>query len=375
MQYAVGEQVEAEKMPFVWNRGTVEVARGDSYEIRFDPQARGGRSDSDLREIDAGRVRTAGGTQLLTALSSGSPPRLRSPSPSPRLELSPPHLNVQYAGLSEQVIRDRSECRKLEERLLACEHMLSEVGPQAQMRRDDTVARLEQRLDELERATRREVMVTQRRASDALAKVQRVSVAPAAQPTASAAQAARQLERRVSALETSPVPDVCREIERKLAALATRVEAQSLSASLSASPAVSRNSVNAKAVEALEGRVEDRLQDAVREFRRVSLGEVAAVEQRMLSTLEPRIAEAARQSVRCVSFFPCYRVAIICVASPIPRYIQTYCVCRQRGWYRWRLSSPRLVLRTLMPCTPRSRRPLSSCSAGTVISSLSCTTP
>ena len=177
MQYSVGEQVEAERSPFSWYRGTVEAARGDSYVIRFESLSRGGRTD--LKEIGAGQVRSVG---ALSTAPSGSPPRPRTSSPSPRLsgELSPHRpadLQQKYATLSEQTIRDRSERRKLEERMLACEHLLGEVGPRSQMRRDEAVARLERRLDELERTTHQELAVTQRRASDALAEVRRVSVA------------------------------------------------------------------------------------------------------------------------------------------------------------------------------------------------------
>ena len=311
MQYAVGEQVDAEKTPFAWYRGTVEAARGDSYVIRFDPAVHGQRSD--LRELSPGKVRTAG-AQLSMSLPSGSPLRLRSSSPSPRHELLSPHrsadLQQKYATLSEQSIRHRSERRKLEERLLACEHILGEVGPQAQMRRDEAVARLERRLDEMERTMHQELAVTQRRASDALAEVRRVSVAsspayrgaaPGAAWPAAASQAARQLERRVAVLESSTAPSVCRELERKLAALAARVETQTLAASLSASPAVSRNATSAKAVEAVEARVAERLQATMVDFRNASLSEVAAVEQSLLSTLNQRLTDAAELSVRAFS--------------------------------------------------------------------------
>jgi hypothetical protein len=70
---------------------------------------------------------------------------------------------------------------------------------------------------------------------------------------AQTSQAARQLERRVAGLESSTIPTVCRELERKLSALTSRVETQTLSASLSASPAVSRNAGSAKALVSSQG--------------------------------------------------------------------------------------------------------------------------
>eukprot|EP01046_Picozoa_sp_COSAG06_P103617 COSAG06_NODE_49791_length_323_cov_0.674107_1_plen_74_part_10 len=62
MQYAVGEQVEAEKTPFAWYRGTVEQAPardGDSYVIRFDGAGAAVRS-AGAQQIAPSKVRSVG---------------------------------------------------------------------------------------------------------------------------------------------------------------------------------------------------------------------------------------------------------------------------------------------------------------------------
>ena len=326
MQYSVGEQVEAEKTPFAWYRGTVEQAPardGDSYVIRFDGAGAAVRS-AGAQQIAPSKVRSVG------ARLSAAPPRLSlgvtpsAASTSPRGDASP-EMQRRLESLSEQLIREQTERRRLEERLLACEHLLGDSGPLEQMRRDDSVARIERRMDELERSTRAELATNQRRVSDALVEVKKVSIASTPSyrgaPTASSSphptRAARELEGRVSAVETS-VETTRRELERRLTTLTSRVESQSLTATLSSSSSsanpTARRSLRStststssgngsggggsEAMGELEASVMQRVEAAVGEARGASFAEMQAAEQRILTTMEKRLDEAASQSVR-----------------------------------------------------------------------------
>eukprot|EP01043_Picozoa_sp_COSAG02_P012511 COSAG02_NODE_483_length_21396_cov_20.544801_1_plen_519_part_00 len=285
MAYAVGEQVEAEKTPFAWYRGTIEQSLGDSYAIRF--------GVSDVQVVDGGKVRTVG------ARLSDAPPRLslRPMSSASAVSASPRVVETRSTdpqrrvdALSEQLIREQTERRKLEERLLACEHLIGDTGPLKQRRQDDSVARIEQRLEQLERSTRADLAINQQRTTEGL-------------------RTERELERRVSAVETG-VKTVREELDNQLAALTARVASQSLSTSLASIPAPMRtlhsssssNSTRGSTSGSLESPVPldttgimQQVEAALAEAKTVSSAEIQAAEERILAaldTVEARVAQA-----------------------------------------------------------------------------------
>ena len=209
MAYVVGQQVEAEKTPYAWYRGTVEQIFGDSYAIRFGET---GRGVSEVQHVAAGKVRSVG-AQLSTAPPSMAPPRLLSSaspvSASPRVAAetrSADQIQRRLDTLSEQLIREQTERRRLEARLLACEHLIGDASPREQQRRDETVARIERRLDALERTTRADLETNQRRVTEAVVEMKRVSISgPSSTPYRAAGSSAhppkleRELEGRVRA--------------------------------------------------------------------------------------------------------------------------------------------------------------------------------
>ena len=176
MPYVVGQQVEAEKTPYAWYRGTVEQIFGDSYTIRFSET---GRGISEVQHVAAGKVRSVG-AQLSTAPPTTAPPRLLSSassvSASPRVETRNVDIQRRLDTLSEQLTREQTERRRLEERLLACEHLAGDASPRQQQRRDETVVRIERRLEVLERTTRADLEANQRRVTEALVDMKRFSI-------------------------------------------------------------------------------------------------------------------------------------------------------------------------------------------------------
>jgi uncharacterized protein YicC (UPF0701 family) len=282
MAYVVGEQVEVEKTPFAWYRGTIEQSRGDSYTIRF--------GVSDVQVVDGAKVRTVG------ARLSDAPPRLslRPMSSASAVSVSPKvvetrstDLQRRLDALSEQLIREQTERRKLEERLLACEHLIGDTGLLEQRRQDNSVARIEHRLEELQRSTRADLAINQQRAAEGL-------------------RIERELERRVSAVETG-VKTVREELDNQVAALTARVASQSLSTSLPSVPAPRRNHHNNSSSRGntsgslespvpLDSReIMQQLEAALAEAKTVSVGEIQAAEERILATLdtvEARVAKA-----------------------------------------------------------------------------------
>ena len=105
----------------------------------------------------------------------------------------------------------------------------------------------------------------------------------------------------------------------------------------------------------------ERLEAMMGDFRNATLGEVAAVEQSLLSTVEQRLREAAEQSVRslsllslslslclCVCLSPSLRPSLppsslfsrstaCCLQLCFPTYPVRRCVGRRRTWCGWRL--------------------------------------
>lgn len=296
MAYAVGEQVEVEKTPFAWYRGTIEQSLGDSYAIRF--------GVSDVQMVDGEKVRTVG-ARLSDAPPSMAPPRLSlrpmssasSVSASPRvLGTRSMDLQRRVETLSEQLIREQTERRKLEERLLACEHLIGDTGPLEQRRQDKSVARIEQRLEELERSTQVDRAMNQQRVAEALVEMKKVSINEI--PTTSyravgssehTTRIERELEIRVSAVETG-VKSVRQELSNQLASLTARV------VSLSSFPGPSSSASGSRESPApLDTNVMQQVEAALAGAKTASSGEIQAAEERILSTLntvEARIAQA-----------------------------------------------------------------------------------
>ena len=275
-RYTVGEAVEAERFPFTWYRGTVEQVRPDSYAVRFEGSAA-------PTAIAAAKIRSVGSVLSATpsrAARSASPTRsLTSPtraltSPQPSLELrsaSAPDLARRVQELSEQCIRERAARRQLEERLLACEHRLGGSGEADRLRRDDGLARLERRLDDVERSTKAELQALQRKVSDALVELKRV----------------QSVRSRAAPLASSSTPRPSQELQAEAHAILSsrleKLEAQAGHGGRRVSPPPSRSSPSP-----FDGRYNSSSRTLAAES---DSGALAAVESRVMQAVEARLEE------------------------------------------------------------------------------------